>query len=104
MLDAALLQLILMMALPVQFAVGSLLALGMWTLNLHEKPKVDKDLVGCLSRICSALTINVPVRAASRNSDTLQEQGWRTLHVEVRRFPFACCQLARKSCCIPQAL
>ena len=28
-----------------QFAVGSLLAVSMWTLNLHEKPKVDKDLV-----------------------------------------------------------
>ena len=28
-----------------QFAVGSLLALSMWTLNLHEKPKIDKDLV-----------------------------------------------------------
>ena len=28
-----------------QFAVGSVLALTMWTLNLHEKPKVDKDLV-----------------------------------------------------------
>jgi len=26
--------------------VGSVLALTMWTLNLHEKPKVDKDLVG----------------------------------------------------------
>ncbi|CAL8460892.1 g423 [Coccomyxa elongata] len=28
-----------------QFAVGSLLALSMWTLNLHEKPKIDKDLI-----------------------------------------------------------
>ena len=28
-----------------QFAVGSALALVMWTLNLHSKPKVDKDLV-----------------------------------------------------------
>ncbi|EIE22016.1 Tpt phosphate/phosphoenolpyruvate translocator [Coccomyxa subellipsoidea C-169] len=28
-----------------QFAVGSLLAVSMWTLNLHEKPKVDKDLI-----------------------------------------------------------
>ncbi|CAK0747801.1 holo-[acyl-carrier-protein] synthase [Coccomyxa viridis] len=28
-----------------QFAVGSVLALTMWTLNLHEKPKVDKDLI-----------------------------------------------------------
>ena len=30
---------------PVQFAVGGVLALTMWTLNLHSKPKVDKDLV-----------------------------------------------------------
>ncbi|KAK9846393.1 hypothetical protein WJX81_002918 [Elliptochloris bilobata] len=28
-----------------QFAVGSVLALTMWTLNLHSKPKVDKDLI-----------------------------------------------------------
>jgi hypothetical protein len=28
-----------------QFAVGSVLALTMWTLGLHGKPKVDKDLV-----------------------------------------------------------
>lgn len=34
-----------------QFAVGSLLALSMWTLNLHEKPKIDKDLV------CTSLQI-----------------------------------------------
>lgn len=51
--------------MPVQFAVGSVLALVMWTLNLHEKPKVDKDLVGCLSRIFFTLTINVPVPTAS---------------------------------------
>jgi hypothetical protein len=34
-----------------QFAVGSLLALTMWTLNLHEKPKIDKDLVRILPSI-----------------------------------------------------
>ena len=28
-----------------QFAVGSVLALTMWVLNLHERPQVDKDLV-----------------------------------------------------------
>ena len=69
--------------MPVQFAVGSMLALGMWTLNLHEKPKVDKDLVGFLSRIFLALTINAPVPTAGLDWDTLQEQGWRTLHVKV---------------------
>ena len=28
-----------------QFAVGSLFALTMWTLNLHERPKIDSSLV-----------------------------------------------------------
>ena len=28
-----------------QFAVGSALALTMWTLNLHERPKVDGELI-----------------------------------------------------------
>lgn len=37
--------------LCMQFAVGSLLALTMWTLNLHEKPKIDKDLVRILPSI-----------------------------------------------------
>lgn len=31
--------------LRAQFAVGGVVALTMWTLNLHEKPKIDKDLV-----------------------------------------------------------
>ena len=35
-----------------QFAVGSVLALTMWTLNLHEKPKVDKDLVSNAPPTC----------------------------------------------------
>lgn len=40
-----------------QFAVGSALALVMWTLNLHSKPKVDKDLVRGMppSSFCKAV-------------------------------------------------
>ena len=34
-----------MRCVAAQFAVGSVLALTMWTLGLHGKPKVDKDLV-----------------------------------------------------------
>ncbi len=37
-----------------QFAVGSVLALTMWALNLHERPKLDKDLVGHLPATSSA--------------------------------------------------
>lgn len=40
---------------PVQFAVGGVLALTMWTLNLHSKPKVDKDLVRLSIAIASYL-------------------------------------------------
>ena len=28
-----------------QFGVGSVIALSMWTLNLHKRPKLDKDLL-----------------------------------------------------------
>ena len=37
-----------------QFAVGSVLALTMWALNLHERPKLDKDLVGHLPAMSSS--------------------------------------------------
>lgn len=33
-------------ALPVQFAVGGLFAIVMWTLGLHKKPEVTKEQVG----------------------------------------------------------
>lgn len=28
-----------------QFGVGSVIALSMWALNLHKRPKLDKDLI-----------------------------------------------------------
>ena len=28
-----------------QFGAGSVIALTMWALNLHEKPKITKDMV-----------------------------------------------------------
>ena len=31
----------------IQFGVGSLMALTMWTLRLHERPKLEEDTVSC---------------------------------------------------------
>jgi len=41
-----------------QFAVGGVLALLMWTFSLHEKPKVSKDTVRDLAKITYVLTTN----------------------------------------------
>lgn len=32
----------------VQFGVGSIMALAMWTLGLHPKPQISKETVSCL--------------------------------------------------------
>lgn len=42
---------------PVQFAVGSALALTMWTLNLHERPKVDGELIRSILPLAAVHTL-----------------------------------------------